>query len=430
MLTSRRAFLGRVGQVAGGAATAGFLTSGAWRQVEALASERLEVPARRLAADEDFWRVVQQAYTADRSLVHLNNGGVSPATRKVQEAQKGYLDQSNRAPSLTMWRHLQPNLELVRGKLARIGGVDPREVAFSRNATEALETIIFGLDLQPGDEVLTTTQDYPNMVDSWKQRELRDGIRFRQVSVPTPPGHLDDLVEIFEKGITDRTRLLMVSHVVNLTGQIFPVRRICELAHSRGIEVLVDGAHSFAHLDFRISDLGCDYFGTSLHKWLSAPFGTGMLYVRKEKIGKIWPLFGHPDPTGDDIKKFERIGTFPVPNHLAVGEAVQFHDVLGAKRKEERLRYLKDSWAVPAKEIPGVRLNTLLDPDHSCGIANFAIEGRDPKKIVHELLVNHQVVTTPILNEECAGVRVTPHVYTSLEEIEVFVDALKKIASA
>ncbi len=428
MKTSRRAFFGRFGQATGAVVATGMFSQAMCRRVEALVGEYDEVPAPILAGEESFWRQIQQAYTTDRSLVNLNNGGVSPSPRAVQEALDRYLKTSNLAPTHYMWGILEKNKELVRRKLARLAGADPEEVAITRNATESLENILFGLDLEAGDEVLTTTQDYPNMVVSLKQREKRNGIVLKQVSVPTPPDDLDQLVEIFRRGITDRTKLILVCHMVNLTGQIFPIRKICDMAHARGIDVLVDGAHTFAHLDYDIPSLGCDYFGTSLHKWLSAPFGTGLLWVKKDKIPGVWPLFGHQEPDGNDIRKFERIGTHPVPNFLAIGEALNFHNAIGSYRKQERLRYLKNYWAIRALEIPGVSLNTRLDADYSCGVANFKIEGIEPPEIVRELKLREQVITTVIGNEECRGVRVTPHVYTTLEDLDLFLGGVRRIA--
>jgi len=430
MSTNRRQFLRTVGKATGVAVVAGAFTETWCRRIQAMTDERMDLPAAVVARDEAYWREIQRAFTIDRSLIHLNAGGVSPSPRTVQEALKRYLDYSNQAPSLNMWRHLEPNKENVRTRLSRLAGTPAEEIAITRNATEALETIIFGLDLSPGDEILTTTQDYPRMITSWEQRERRDGVVLRKVAVPTPARTHDELVEIFRTAITGKTKLLMICHMINLTGQIFPVKRICDMAHERGIEVLVDGAHAFAHLDFKIPELGCDYYGTSLHKWLSAPFGTGMLWVRKDRMGKIWPLFGANDPGSDDITKFEQIGTHPVANILAIGEAIFFHNAIGTRRKEERLRYLKDYWASRVAKIPGARLNTSLSPEHSCGLANFTLEGKEPQEISGELLERHRVVTTAIGHEECAGVRVTPHLYTSLNELDMFVQAVEQIAAS
>src|SRR2546428_2822164 len=311
-----------------------------------------------LAGDEDFWFEIQQAFTLDRTLINLNNGGVSPSPRVVQEAMRRYLDLSNEAPVHTMWRLLEPQIESVRRRLATNFGCDPEEMAITRNASEALETCIFGLDLRPGDEVLTTNQDYPRMLTSWRQRERRDGIKIKTISFPVPPPSMDDLYDRFERAITPKTKVILVCHITNLTGQIFPIKRICQMGRERGIEVIVDGAHAFAHFPYKHSDLDCDYYGTSLHKWLLAPHGTGFLYVRKSKIGKLWPLMAAEKKQDNDIRKFEEIGTHPAANHNAIAEALTFQEGIGIERKAARLRSLKDRWAGRLEQAKGVRTLT------------------------------------------------------------------------
>src|SRR5437868_271957 len=326
-----------------------------------------------IAKDETFWREIQQAFTVDRSLINLNNGGVSPSPRVVQEALVRHLAYSNEAPVHTMWRVLEPQIETVRQRLARHFGCDPEELAITRNASESLEICIFGLNLKPGDEVLTTNQDYPRMLNAWRQRERREGIKLNTISFPVPPPSLDDLYSRFERAITPRTRVIHFCHITNLTGQIFPVKRICQLGRERGIEVIVDGAHAFAHFPFTHADLDCDYYGTSLHKWLLAPHGTGFLYVRKSKIKNLWAVMASEERNDDNIRKFEEIGTHPAANHNAIAEALTFHEGIGAERKAARLRYLFHRWAKRLDGQPGVRLLTSYDPQQSCGLANISL---------------------------------------------------------
>ena len=299
----------------------------------------------KIAADESYWREIQQSFTVDRSLINLNNGGVSPSPRVVQEAMQRHLQFSNEAPVHTMWRVLEPQIETVRQRLAGEFGCDPEELAITRNASESLEICILGLDLKAGDEVLTTNQDYPRMITAWRQRERREGIKLNQISFPVPPPSMDDLYQRFERAITPRTKVIHFCHITNLTGQIFPVKRICRLGRERGIEVIVDGAHAYAHFPFKHADLDCDYYGTSLHKWLLAPHGTGFLYVRKSKIKNLWPLMAAEKKQDEDIRKFEEIGTHPAANHNAIAEALTFHEGIGIERKAARLRYLKERWA-------------------------------------------------------------------------------------
>jgi selenocysteine lyase/cysteine desulfurase len=380
-----------------------------------------------VARDEDFWFEVQQAFTVDRSLINLNNGGVSPSPRIVQDAMRRYLEFSNQAPVYTMWQVLEPQIEGVRRRLAAAFGCDPEEMAITRNASEALEICQLGLNLKPGDEVLTTNQDYPRMLTTWRQRVRRDGIKLNQISFPVPPKNWDDLAQAFERAITPRTRVIHFCHITNLTGQIFPVKRICQMGRERGIEVIVDGAHAFAHFPFTQADLDCDYYGTSLHKWLLAPHGTGFLYVRKSKIKNLWALMASEERNDDNIRKFEEIGTHPAANHNAIAEALTFHEGIGAKRKAERLRYLFHRWAKRLDGQPGVRLLTSYDPQQSCGLANVSLTGIDPGKLASYLFTQSRIIVTPIKHQEFEGLRVTPNVYTTLSEVDTFSEAIERV---
>ena len=426
---TRRTFLRSIGGVAAMGAAAHFGENGIPRILAATRGLNYSSP-EEIARDETFWREIQQSFTVDRSLINLNNGGVSPSPRAVQEAMRRYLEFSNEAPVHTMWRILEPQIETVRTRLAAAFGCDPEEMAITRNASESLEICIFGLDLKAGDEVLTTNQDYPRMLNSWKQRERREGIKVNYISFPVPPPSMDDLYQRFERAITPRTKVIHFCHITNLTGQIFPVKRICQLGRARGIEVIVDGAHAFAHFPFKHSDLDCDYYGTSLHKWLLAPHGTGFLYVRKSKIKKLWPLMAADKSQDDTIRKFEEIGTHPAANHNAIAEALTFHEGIGIERKAARLRYLKERWAKRLQSQKGVRILTPFDPQQSCGLALFDIEGIDPGKLGAHLWDRYRIITTPIVHDEFRGIRVTPNVYTTLNEVDAFCDAVEKVIRA
>jgi selenocysteine lyase/cysteine desulfurase len=422
---TRRSFLRSVGSAATVAGIAS-LRDGGIERILAASRSGAGVSPDKMAADEDYWREIQQAFTVDRSLINLNNGGVSPSPRVVQEAMRRYLEFSNSAPTVTMWQVLEPEIEGVRRRLAAAFGCDPEEMAITRNASESLEICIFGLDLKPGDEVLTTNQDYPRMLTSWRQRERREGIKIKTISFPVPPPSMDDLYQRFERAITPKTRVILVCHITNLTGQIFPIKRICQLGRERGIEVIVDGAHAFAHFPFKHADLDCDYYGTSLHKWLLAPHGTGFLYVRKSKIAKLWPLMAADKKQDEDIRKFEEIGTHPAANHNAISEALTFYEGIGAERKAARLRYLKDRWARRLETSKGVRILTPYDPQQSCGLANFSVDGIDHIKLGAHLWEKYRIICTPIVHEEFKGIRITPNVYTTLSDIDTFCDAVEK----
>lgn len=383
---------------------------------------------QELSNDEDFWYYVQQSYTVSSSLINLNNGGVAPSPKIVQDAMKRYHDLSNEAPSYYMWRILDQGREPLRKNLAKLAGCSEEEIAIQRNASEALETIIFGLNLKAGDEVVLSRQDYPNMINAWKQRESREGIKLIWVNLELPSEDNDYLRNSYTRLFSSRTRVVHITHVINWNGQILPVRQIANAAHEQGIEVVVDGAHSFAHMNFAIPDLGGDYFGTSLHKWLSASIGTGMLYVKKEKISKLYPLFAAPDPKIGDIRKFENLGTRPFFIEQAIGKAIGFYDMIGAQRKEQRLLYLKNYWMNKVKDIPKVKLGTSMKPGFGCAIGLVSIEGKKPADLDNFLYNHYKVHTVGIEWENIKGVRVTPNVYTSTKNLDVLAEGIEKFA--
>jgi len=383
--------------------------------------------AEQLAGDEDFWFHVREAYAVDRSVINLNNGGVSPAPQAVMDALRRHMEFANNIPSRNLWQIQDPQQELVRQRLARAFGCDAEEVAITRNASESLETCILGLDLKPGDEVLTTDQDYPRMLTTCEQRQRREGIVLKKVRVPTPASGPDELLAAFAANVTERTRMILCSHVVNITGQIFPVRGIVEMARERGIPVIVDGAHAFAHLDFRRGDLGCDYYGTSLHKWLSGPLGSGFLFVGRERIDSLWPLMAAPESMSKDIRKFEEIGTHSAAHRLAIAEALTLHELIGPRRKQERMRYLRDRWARRLEQDRWVRFSVKLDAENSCGVTTFAIEGVSATALHAYLWDKCKIWTTAIDHADVKGLRITPHVYTTLEEIDIFCEAVEGV---
>jgi isopenicillin-N epimerase len=425
---NRRRFLSMVGKGMGLATLTSATVAGLLDDLHA-ATKRIEsLSPQDAAMNEDFWFEIQSSFSITRGITNLNNGGVSPSPRLVTEALCRYTWQQEDVTAYTMWQILEPQSETVRTGLADVFGCDREEIAITRNASESLETILMGMDLKTGDEILTTTQDYPRMLTTLRQREQREGLVLKMIKVPIAPQHLDDITAEFEKAITSKTKVILVSHVINITGQIMPVKSITALAKSRGIEVIVDGAHAFAHFDFKQSDLGCDYYGTSLHKWLFAPKGTGLLYVKKDKIEKIWPLMAADKSQKNDIRKFEEIGTHPAAPRLAIGEAILYHNGIGAKRKEERLRYLSRYWMNKLKDLPSVRFHTSWESNQSCGIANIEIVGVDIGALGTYLFDKHKIFTTPIIHDEFKGLRITPSVYTTLKELDRFADVMTTIA--
>lgn len=429
MSNYRRTFLKQAATLAGAFSAASLfnqLHAEEWKQAS---TKIAHLDAGQVAQDEDYWSIIQNAYSVNPNIINLNNGGVSPAPIVVQQAVARFNDLSNEGPSYFMWRILDQGREPLREKLALLAGALPDEIAINRNATEALNTVIYGLNLKRGDEIIGTKQDYPNMIQAYKQRALREGVVYKQISFDFPIEDDAQIVKAYENAITPDTKILHVTHMINWVGQTMPVRKICDMAHAKGIEVVCDGAHSFGLIDFKIPDLGCDYFGTSLHKFLSAPIGSGMLWIKKDNIAKIWPLLCNGDPHSSDIRKFETLGTRSFPIEQGIGEAINFHEAIGSKRKEDRIRYLKNYWASKVKEIPGVKIHTSLKPQYSCAICGVSIDGMTPGELDNALFNKYKIHTVGIVWENISCVRITPHVYTKIADMDKLVKAIEEIAS-
>lgn len=398
---------------------------------QAAAAQREKSPLET-ASDEAYWREVKSAFTTSRSMIDLDNGNVSPSPRVVTESMMRYKWMEQENPAYQIYEVLIPSaVNIIKG-LAQFFGCAVEEVAIMRNATEALHNVLLGVPLEAGDEILTTTHDYWAMQQALDQRAAREGVVIKRASVPVPAASMNELVSIFERAVTSRTRLILLSHPVNLTGQFFPVRQICEMAHARGVEVCVDGAQSFAQIEMKVNDLQCDYFGTSLHKWLMAPIGTGMLYVKREKIGKVWPLLPSNPKEREQIWKFMDHGTQSLAPHLAITDALAFHEAIGSARKEARLRYLTQHWARRLRTLDNVRLLSDVEkPEMSCALASFTLEGLSPEGLVRFLQRRHAITVQHISSSyapEVNAVRVTPSLYTTLQELDAFCDVVADVA--
>jgi selenocysteine lyase/cysteine desulfurase len=427
-MANRRNFVKQLGLMAGA-----FSAESLFNQAHAASFEhqnilKKDLTAKELASDEDYWSIIQQSYTTSPALINFNNGGVSPSPRIVQEAVERFNKMTNEGPSYYMWRILDQGREPLRYKLAQLAGAEPEEIAINRNATEALNTVIFGLNLKSGDEVIGTKQDYPNMINAWRQRAEREGIVYKQISFQFPIENDDEIVAGFEKAITPKTKIIHITHIINWIGQILPVKKITAMAKKHGIETIVDGAHSFGLLDYKVPELGCDYFGTSLHKFLSAPIGSGMLWIKKENIEKIWPLVCNDKPKSADIRKFETIGTRSFPIEQGIGEAVNFQNGIGSKRKEERIRYLKNYWATRVQNIPKVKIHTSFKDEYACAICGVSIDGMTPGELDSAFFSNYKIHTVGIVWENISCVRITPHVYTRIQDLDKLVMAIDTIA--
>lgn len=426
-MKGRRNFVKQMAGVLGTFSLASGFNSIISGELQAAEKANSKLPIGATALDEDFWYYIRECYTVSPHVINLNNGGVAPQPKIVQDALDKYNRLCNEAPSYYMWRILDAGREPLRENLAELAGCSAEEIAINRNATEGLNSVIFGLNLKAGDEVVLCKQDYPNMINAWKQREKRDGIKLVWTTMDLPMEDESAMAEKYIAAFTSKTKVVHVTHMINWVGQITPVRKIADEAHKRGIDVLCDGAHSFALMDFKIADLGCDYFATSLHKWMSAPFGSGMLYIKKDKIKDVWALLSNDNPDGDNIRKFESLGTRSFASEMAIGYALDFHNMIGSKRKEARLHYLKNYWAEQVKDIPKVKLNTSLNPKFGCAIGNFSIEGIEPSDIDNKLFNKYKIHTVGIVWDNIKGVRVTPNVYTSKKDLDKLVRGIEDI---
>jgi len=406
----------------GGASLGLLLGDKLWAQYATL-------PAQQLAQDEPFWALIRSKYRLTPDYINLENGYFVMQSQPVLEAFVGHVRDINYEASHYMRTRQFDDKLAVRARLAVMAGCTPEELIITRNTTESLDTVILGLDWKRDDEAIMAAQDYGAMLDMFALQAKRHGIVNRIVSLPINPASDDELVQLYARAITPKARLLMVSHMVNITGQLLPVRAIVDMAQARGVQVMVDGAHTFAQLNFRIPDLACDYFGASLHKWLGTPLGAGILYVRADRIARLWPVFADLSMADTDIRKLNHTGTHPVHTDLAINDAIDFHETIGINLKEARLRYLKEYWTSRVRTVPNIILNTPDDPRRSCAIANVGVRNMPPATLAKTLLDGHRVWTVAIDTANVHGVRVTPSVYTSTEELDVFVNALTRIAS-
>jgi isopenicillin-N epimerase len=384
-----------------------------------------------VAQDEFYWREVQLGFKLDRSLINLNNGFTCPMPRVVLDSVFRYMEMINMLP-VHYQGMVAGNSETIRRRMANEFGCAPEEMALTRGASEALQIAQNGIDLKAGDEVVTTEQDYPRMLTTWDQRMRREGIKVTRLQFPVPATQ-DYLYKLFEKAVTPRTKVFHFCHTTNLTAQLFPVQRLSRLARSKGIVTIVDGAHALGQFPFKLRDLECDAYGVSLHKWLLAPIGNGCLYVRRDMIPRFWPLQAAPEQQDNDIRKFEAIGTHPWAIRAALGEALAYHQAIGAERKAARLRYLTLRWANALKKHPRVKVLTdLSEPAQAWAVAGVFIEGIDVRSLAKFLRDKYRIISVPLVGGappnqvfDYQALRVSPNIYTTLEEIDTFVEAME-----
>ena len=426
---NRRNFMAKASGMLAGTGVISSWDASAISLVQDVSRQKTQVPAGTLASHEDYWREVRRAFRVNPDFINLENGYYSLMAEPVTTAQVEDLAMINANHSFYMRRQHKEDRARIREQVAELAGCSPEELMLCRNTTEALDTIIMGLTMQPGDEAIMTEQDYGSMLQCFAMRARRFGSVNKIIKLPFHPQSDKEIVAAYEAAITPRTKVILVTHLINTTGQILPVRKIADMAHARGVEIISDSAHAFAHVEFKIPDLDCDYFGASLHKWLGAPLGTGVLYIKKEKINKVWPLFGDNTYADDDIRKFGHIGTIPCHNDRAVTDAIDFHHAVGGPKKEARLRYLTTYWMDKVKDNPNVVINTPAQSARYCAIANVGIAGMDSDTLADVLFEKYNIFTVTKNVGKVSGVRVTPHLYNSPDDLDRLVTALQELAA-
>ena len=416
----KRTFLKQIAQLG---AVSPFL----YPTLDELLMQATALSPEQLAKDEAFWLGIRAGYRLKLDYINLENGYYCFIPQETLEHFIHHVREVNYQGSYYMRTVQWDNKRRVQEQLAEIADCDPDELIITRNTTESLDTIIGGFPWEKGDEAIMALQDYGAMLDMFELQAQRHGIVNKKVHLPNHPMSDDDIVNLYANAITPKTKLMMVCHMVNITGQILPIKKIVKMAHDKGVEVMVDGAHAFAHIQISIRDLGCDYYGTSLHKWLSTPLGAGFLYVKKEKIPKIWPLFAEMHRQPDDIRRLNHTGTHPVHTDLAIANAIEYYNRLGGARKEARLRYLQHYWTSQVRDLPHIVVNTPVDQSRHCGIGNVGVKDMEPSQLSKTLMDKYKIWTVAINRPGVRGVRVTPNIYTTPKELDAFVKALKEI---
>lgn len=428
-MVSRRDFLKN-------SALASTLLMPSFKEFEKFDSQLLEIKIKRknksinsLVRDEEYWKLVRKLFKPQESFVNLENGYFSVQPQSTMATQYKWIQEINNQNSLYMRTRQIEEMAFVKKKLAEFTKLGNDEFVICRNTTEALDTIIHGYPWQKGDEVILNRQDYGSMLAAFEQQKRRSGVKTIYTKLPLHPKSDEEVVAAFESQITSKTKMILLTHLINLTGQVLPVKKVVEMAHSHRVEVMLDSAHAFAHIPFYIKDTGADYVGTSMHKWLCCPIGLGLMYISKDKIEKIWPLFGDNEYASNDIRKFEHWGTRPNSAMATIPTAIEFHESIGSELKYERLFFLKDYWTQQAKEIDGIEVHTPFEKERSGAIANFSINEQKPSETTKKLFEEHNIFSVAIETPDVNGVRITPHLYNSIEELDMLVYALKKLVS-
>jgi len=391
--------------------------------------QKAHLPATVLAKDEDFWTGIRNQYLLKPDYINLENGYYNFLPQPILNKFIEHIKEVNYQGSYYMRTVQFDNKKNIAARLAGIAGCLPEELIITRNTTESLDLVIGGFDWKAGDEAIMAVQDYGAMLDMFDQIQNRYGVVNIKLSVPNHPKNDEEIVNLYASAITAKTKVLFVSHMINITGQVLPIRKICDMAHAKGVQVIVDGAHAFAHIKFRMDELDCDYYAAALHKWLSTPLGAGLLYVKKDNVKKLWPLLADGEKDMNKINRLNHIGTHPVHTDLTINDCIDYYEMIGAERKQARMYFLQNYWTSKVRNLPKIIINTPADASRSCGIANVGIEGISPADLAKRLMTEHKVFTVAIDYANVHGCRITPNLYTTTKELDSFVLALKTMSN-
>ena len=391
--------------------------------------QKAHLPATVLAKDEDFWTGIRNQYLLKPDYINLENGYYNFLPQPILNKFIEHIKEVNYQGSYYMRTVQFDNKKNIAARLAGIAGCLPEELVITRNTTESLDLVIGGFDWKAGDEAIMAVQDYGAMLDMFDQIQNRYGVVNIKLSVPNHPKNDEEIVNLYASAITAKTKVIFVSHMINITGQVLPIRKICDMAHTKGVQVIVDGAHAFAHVKFRIDELDCDYYAAALHKWLSTPLGAGLLYVKKNNVKNLWPLLADGEKDINKINRLNHIGTHPVHTDLTINDCMDYYEMIGAERKEARMYFLQNYWTSKVRNLPKIVINTPADASRSCGIANVGIEGILPADLAKRLMTEHKVFTVAIDYANVRGCRITPNLYTTTKELDSFVQALKTMSN-
>lgn len=392
-------------------------------------AEKANTPASVVASDETFWATIRSQYLLKPDYINLENGYYNFLPTPLLDKFIEHVKEVNYQGSYYMRTVQWDNKKKVAARLSKIADCGEDELIITRNTTESLDMIIGGLDWKNGDEAILAHQDYGAMQDMFRQVQDRYGVVLKFINVPNHPKNDEEVVAVYQNAMTEKTKVILISHMINISGQVLPVRKVCDMAHAKNVQVIVDGAHAFCHIKYSINELNCDYYAAALHKWLSTPLGAGLLYVNKKRTASIWPLLADGEKDKQKIGRLNHTGTHPVHTDLTINDSIDYYEMIGAERKEARMRYLQLYWTEKVRTIPKILINTPADPARACGIANVGIEGIEPGKLAERLMKEFKIFTVAIDYANIRGCRITPNVYTTTKELDIFVSALKQLAA-